>query len=278
MNDHHFSPLTPEKQFYTSHLTGRKIPLPSMPPPPPPPKKHVTFSLPSPPPPLPPSPHKLLPYLLDAHASLTLATHFLSGFRSANWTALPSAVTPSCGTANTRTSQLDADIAVARHLSLSATLTTLIHLDEFPALLRHTTHVTRPPPPPSPVPNEVVLRLWRELVEMESEARDITLYLGANHGVRDVQRQREEMAELRALGEWYVEVLGPVLEGLICGLGGRVRGDGDGEGGGKEDGVAEKMVGLLGGREMGKGKGRKYHSKSFRARIEGVRWWGEGDG
>ncbi|CAI6332121.1 unnamed protein product [Periconia digitata] len=151
----------------------------------------------------------------DIQESLAIALHFLSGFQAQNWPT-PSEVLPFVGRANTRTSQLDADIVVARHLSLTATLCKLVSLDIFPKDC--TRWVDAGPAPGSRNESEKWRRegeLLGEVVVLADEARDISEYFGRYHGVKGTQQQAGQMKELKALWEWYEEVVSPVLDELM---------------------------------------------------------------
>ncbi|KAF1959259.1 hypothetical protein CC80DRAFT_533443 [Byssothecium circinans] len=140
-------------------------------------------------------------YLVTIYQSLALALEFLRGFKDADW-SLPEPIAP-LPNAKSRLrfapqpSQIDQDIIVARHLALTATLRKLVGLECYP--------------------KDGVA--WAELKMLQEEAQGISEWFTKNHGleveIEEGRERLEEMKELEAVWDWYVEVFEPAVFGLI---------------------------------------------------------------
>lgn len=153
-------------------------------------------------------------HCLEISESLAVAFQFLSGFKDAGWPN-PTEVVPRIrGDRSARTSQMDVDIVVARHLSMTATLTALVALDGFPKGGAEWTDVL----PATLAEQERLRELFAEVEVLATEASDISEYFSRHHDLKGKEAQAAEMKELRALHDWYDEALEPLLEDLVAAL------------------------------------------------------------
>lgn len=157
---------------------------------------------------------KIHKHCLEISESLAIAFQFLSGFKDAGWPN-PTEVVPRIrGDRSARTSQMDVDIVVARHLSMAATLTALVALDGFPRGGAEWNDVL----PATQAEEERLMELFAEVEVLATEASDISEYFARYHDLKGEEAQAAEMKELRALYEWYDEVLQPLLQELVGAL------------------------------------------------------------